>query len=517
MKTITTKSLLIIISLYAAIYHPTTQSAAQGDEPLLPDNSEYLSPHILDDPLSLAAFHGNLDAVQQALDDGANPNRVCSNESNYVCNNKVTECFTRLCSSNTQSIIPTRLIYLGAIYITYGLIGNINYISCTINNNRYHTFCANHPNNYYCGYPKTEDESWQTLCNHSSKIPWCDPTTYTNYEWIQHCLNSTSPENSACYPLTKPHEPWGTYCSQNIFDMDKECAVPQNTFKSCDLTSLLSHNAIGLFCATLIGMRYFKRDGQDGCCWKKNINYSTDHKTPLMIAAQKIAPRLPEHDQIIQLLLQSKAHIDATDHYGNTALMLAIANNNANAVEILCLAGADTRGINISGKIPLTKASRTVKKIIRTIKQAQTEIHILEQLLKQKDLVTYIPHKHIVHEIVEYCFPFIDDTSTMRDAYTTHLIKLNKRLYRPHNQAAPDGSSDEEPLAHAPTSAAAVNYDSLSYKGALAAFPDNSYAIQVYEAGGSNDDIDGDEKEAAAKHPRAAVDYTGRAIKQSFY
>lgn len=70
-------------------------------------------------------------------------------------------------------------------------------------------------------------------------------------------------------------------------------------------------------------------------------------KTPLMIAAQQKKVQKPEHIEIMQLLLESKAHIDTVNSKNKTALMIAarydrdfFTRTNTDAIELLCLAGA---------------------------------------------------------------------------------------------------------------------------------------------------------------------------------
>ena len=112
----------------------------------------------------------------------------------------------------------------------------------------------------------------------------------------------------------------------------------------------------------------------------KNTFYPIKDKTPLMMIAQHKKPKKPEHNQITQLLLNHKAHVNNTDRNGNTALMLAIQNKNTDAATLLCLAGADTSSIYQTESFH--KAKPAIKNIIETIERSKYLFPLLTQHLE---------------------------------------------------------------------------------------------------------------------------------------
>ena len=73
-------------------------------------------------------------------------------------------------------------------------------------------------------------------------------------------------------------------------------------------------------------------------------------KTPLMVASKN------GHTEIVQLLLEKGAYVNAKDNYGETALMLAAANGRTEIVQLLLEKGADVNAKNEYGRTALMYA-----------------------------------------------------------------------------------------------------------------------------------------------------------------
>ena len=81
----------------------------------------------------------------------------------------------------------------------------------------------------------------------------------------------------------------------------------------------------------------------------------------------------PEHDQIVSLLLQAGAEIDAQEERGLTALLFAVLRGNPEAAKILLAAGADRKVRDKAGKSVFDYAKEDPHKraLIRTAEEAK--------------------------------------------------------------------------------------------------------------------------------------------------
>ena len=82
-----------------------------------------------------------------------------------------------------------------------------------------------------------------------------------------------------------------------------------------------------------------------------NMNSTNNGMPPLLMAA------CSGHLEVVQLLLEAEARIDATDNEGNTALICAAYRRHFDMVQLLLQAGSSTNVANVYGETALICAS----------------------------------------------------------------------------------------------------------------------------------------------------------------
>lgn len=152
--------------------------------------------------------------------------------------------------------------------------------------------------------------------------------------------------------------------------------------------------------------------------------YSIKNKTPLMIVAQLKKSKQPDHNHIIQLLLQHKAHVHDADKNGNNALTFATKNNNADAATLLCLAGANTS--NVYQTASFHHAEPAVKNIIQGVERSKYLLSLLTQHLRVPSPLASL--------ILRYDLPALNlasnvhDQDTLTEKFITYLENNNKQV-----------------------------------------------------------------------------------------
>lgn len=111
-----------------------------------------------------------------------------------------------------------------------------------------------------------------------------------------------------------------------------------------------------------------------------NIRWQPCMYTPLMVCviARQYAKPTKEQKEMIEMLLDKGADINATDHMGNTALMWAFNYEQGDLAELLINRGADVtkKGVNANGEIVTALSIAQKNRMPHTMKA--------EALLKEK-------------------------------------------------------------------------------------------------------------------------------------
>jgi hypothetical protein len=102
-------------------------------------------------------------------------------------------------------------------------------------------------------------------------------------------------------------------------------------------------------------------------------DFEAEGDPPIVAAIKRHAP----HDQLNALVSQGAA-VDARDSEGNTALMVAAANNDLEAVEALLRFHADTNKRNVKGKTALMLSTQHIA-VLRALLDARSDVNLRDK------------------------------------------------------------------------------------------------------------------------------------------